>query len=545
MKVAVVGLTVATLSGFGAGQALAGGRKTTTPKPVTATTQNPVAVPNEPPAVEYQVQSWDPEGYVRFLEDVRREFSGGEVSGDASQTEQVGRVRTIRLLPGEDDAGIDLVVRSSDLYVLGWRWASAGVHGVLYALNGSNLDGSTPARIAGNYDSLPRRDGVSLGGEQLNDAIRTLMRHDGRGDNQRAQEAITRMIQMVSEAARFRPIQRFLEQHWTDSAPAAPWVQQMENNWGHLSQVLGYFGQQRRTQPNNHGTAYYNYTDEHGNAVSEEVSQLLALGNRSDVDKGMGLFSRREVERLSSMGPQSIQPLQDALRIRNSNISLDRVTESPRGSESGHVLADDGTDTNHVDEPGPSGWSLAHNHRSDLKKREAGFRAQPAPVTDEQETGGKAVDARKAAVEAGAEREGAMVGRVGKPRVVNEVRGGEAPRGAGMQSKRVEPVGEDVRLTEGREAIRDRVSRRGETSSVIDGGSRVRRSVDSLPGPGRGGFPGVDSARSRDAHRVGSGDPFDRGMDPARRDGSTFARGTERDSADHRGERDRRFTDEA
>ncbi|MEU2718706.1 matrixin family metalloprotease [Streptomyces sp. NPDC007205] len=148
-------------------------------------------------------------------------------------------------------------------------------------------------------------------------------------------------------------------------------------------------------------------------------------------------------------------------------------------------------------------------------------------------------------IEAGAEREGAMVGRVGKPRVVNEVRGGEAPRGAGMQSKRVEPVGEDVRLTEGREAIRDRVSRRGETSSVIDGGSRVRRSVDSLPGPGRGGFPGVDSARSRDAHRVGSGDPFDRGMDPARRDGSTFARGTERDSADHRGERDRRFTDEA
>ncbi|WP_369386616.1 ribosome-inactivating family protein [Streptomyces sp. CG1] len=243
-------------------------------------------------AVEFSnADSATPQEYLQFVNRVRNAVSedGPSATYNANrysfrQTRQDPNPISVRLSTGEGNsvATVDLLIRPSDLYVVGWRNQNRNYW---MADAGAVPQGFEEAGFRFTYPQ--ERATIPLGQQAMVQAIHTMTRDASVSERERA---MTVLAQMVSEATRFNGIAQSIsglrssdstshrdrpERWYTGSAPA-PAVLDMENNWGALSVTLADLqnGQPPRNPISVNGTLIDN---------AEQLSQLLSVANRNSL----------------------------------------------------------------------------------------------------------------------------------------------------------------------------------------------------------------------------------------------------------------------
>ncbi|MFE3865692.1 ribosome-inactivating family protein [Streptomyces goshikiensis] len=249
----------------------------------------------------YNIGSNSPYEYMAFVNQVRDAVSESIPRGTVAESSGIRQTRadrspiTVRLGVGEnvtDGAAIDLLIHPDSLYVVGW-----GNQLHRYWLQDDALPrpaGFVGPGFGGSYIDLASAAGqgradIPLGQPAMDEAVRTLAR-DGASRTERAR-AMTVLIQMVSEAARFNGVAQAIsgvataerpsrggdrDQRWYNGERPSAAVLDMENSWGSLSRALAELGNGRpMANPVRIGRGQV--TD------LNQLRHLLSVANRNDV----------------------------------------------------------------------------------------------------------------------------------------------------------------------------------------------------------------------------------------------------------------------
>ncbi|GAA0421918.1 ribosome-inactivating family protein [Streptomyces luteireticuli] len=254
----------------------------------------------DPQVTFSDIGSNTPYQYMAFVNQVRDAVSEEIPRGTVTDSSGIRRTRAdrnplaVRLSPGgnTDAAAIDLMIRPDNLYVVGWRTQNQS-----YWLQDDHAPrpaGYADAGFGGSYIELAGaagqgRGGIRLGQPAMEDAVRTLAR-DNASTRDRA-HAMTVLVQMVSEAARFNGIAQSIsgaasaepprrggsrDLRWYEGTQPNAAVLDMENNWGALSRVLAELGnRQPVTNPVRIGNLQVTELD--------QLRRLLTVANRTDI----------------------------------------------------------------------------------------------------------------------------------------------------------------------------------------------------------------------------------------------------------------------
>ncbi|KAJ4849217.1 hypothetical protein Tsubulata_011460 [Turnera subulata] len=189
----------------------------------------------------------DPESYKKFILDLRSSVSDGDVRGISSlSTDGLTGNRRLGLLRLEVyEQIITLVIRLTDLYVVGFHSENRDVENVLYYFDDMEAEGNDAANLLGakperlGYDSsyttgLTGRASVPLGREPLVNAITTLHYRSGPTGNWR--NSLLVLVQMISEAVRSSFLLDELFITFEKSLPPDDLMMNAENCWDAFSQ---------------------------------------------------------------------------------------------------------------------------------------------------------------------------------------------------------------------------------------------------------------------------------------------------------------------
>ncbi|MEU2790289.1 ribosome-inactivating family protein [Streptomyces sp. NPDC007100] len=145
------------------------------------------------------------------------------------------------------NVAIDLVVRASNLYVVGWYlpatntfWALQDTPAPHYSPNPNTTRESVG--FDGNYGTLQRKAGTTRGDVGLNragldQAAIDLARASDTGqlNGRSASRALLTLVQDTSEAARFTKIEDLIARKWTGTTEQRPFITALENDWDAFS----------------------------------------------------------------------------------------------------------------------------------------------------------------------------------------------------------------------------------------------------------------------------------------------------------------------
>ncbi|MBD0674987.1 ribosome-inactivating family protein [Streptomyces sp. CBMA156] len=189
--------------------------------------------------------------YRDFVQALRLRATNGQVFYQGiyrTRPEAVNDLFPLHLTAGTG-ARVDLIVRASNLYVVGW-YLPAG--DTFYALTDKpepvyNPTGHTtpvPTKFDGSYITLENkgtveRDSVSLSRDKVNQSVIDLAAPTTgtppKLDVPKACNALLVLIQDTSEAARFSGIQSLVTAGWTGTVGNRPFIKALENDWDGFS----------------------------------------------------------------------------------------------------------------------------------------------------------------------------------------------------------------------------------------------------------------------------------------------------------------------
>ncbi|MFF2146636.1 MULTISPECIES: ribosome-inactivating family protein [Kitasatospora] len=190
--------------------------------------------------------------YSTFLASLRaavgNSLQGVEVAQAASQNEGVVRVSLSAVDDHGTERAVDLWINPDNLYLVGY--SPQATPGVSYIFNDIHASAAIPTArqnlpFGGNYNSLVGaahrdRSNTPISFSSIRQAVLDLANQRSAGSNQQTTaRALLLLIQFTSEAARFNDLEgvfRNVLADWGNSGSGIPsWLQQMENNWGTLS----------------------------------------------------------------------------------------------------------------------------------------------------------------------------------------------------------------------------------------------------------------------------------------------------------------------
>jgi len=151
----------------------------------------------------------------------------------------------IRLYLANPSTRIRLRFRRDDLYLVGyqvndqqWREFNSEDGSQTHLIDGSRFLGFT-----GSYEHLTNEahielNQVTVGGQSLVNAAYSLATATTR---EAIAKALLVMILMFSEAARFRPVQNYMQRNFMDGATVPDWIDDLIHRWGTLSGTAMYY----------------------------------------------------------------------------------------------------------------------------------------------------------------------------------------------------------------------------------------------------------------------------------------------------------------
>lgn len=196
--------------------------------------------------------------YTTMVEAVRQRASQGRFLHDRThRTRPDATNDTFSVDISVQDEGasnpnrIRVHIRASDLFVIGWLNQNENIYNRLDAntpiLADCPPDGASCAALTprdtpfnGSYLSLERQAGdranIPLSPNSARQAVRDLSR-SGSSNAQQARGMIV-LIQAISEAARFRPIEEMVRNTYTtEAATPSATLRELENSWDPMSEI--------------------------------------------------------------------------------------------------------------------------------------------------------------------------------------------------------------------------------------------------------------------------------------------------------------------
>ncbi|MEU3352866.1 ribosome-inactivating family protein [Streptomyces sp. NPDC037389] len=185
--------------------------------------------------------------YRKFVQDLRLRATGGKVFKDRMYALDPGATKDlfpVRLTTAK--GSVDLVVRASDLYVVGWyteqnntfHSIKEGKTNPVYMPKKDTKQ--DPLKYDGAYGTLEGRASgkatrlnVVLGRENTKQSVINLMSTPADGGE--AAKALLVLVQEASEAARFTKIDALVAAGWTGgSVGERALINDLENDWGNF-----------------------------------------------------------------------------------------------------------------------------------------------------------------------------------------------------------------------------------------------------------------------------------------------------------------------
>ncbi|MGP3984492.1 ribosome-inactivating family protein [Streptomyces sp. KR80] len=209
--------------------------------------RGPGAVADEPDP-ELNLTSASAQDYRRLINDIRRRVSVGPVYDNIARTDPSRNNRYSPIILRNGDREVRLIMRESDLYLMGWWDSGRNTYFRFRADDGADFrytaDDNTRLQDVDyfpTYRSLESRSPTSRvqmrhGLDPMRNAVEVLATADPGSNN--AAEAFLQMAQALSEAARFRPTEDTVADNWGNPARLAPELVDAQTKWGTISSLL-------------------------------------------------------------------------------------------------------------------------------------------------------------------------------------------------------------------------------------------------------------------------------------------------------------------
>jgi hypothetical protein len=184
-----------------------------------------------------------------MLEAVRQRVSQGRFLRDdthRTRPEATNEFFTVNISVQDEGTStpsrIRLLIRASDAFVVGWLNENEGIFTSLEegvpTIEGASK--SVPAGFNGSYGSLEGRSDSRAKISLSPDAARQAVRDLSRSRSTEAQQArgLIVLIQAISEAARFDPVEELFRNTYTGPAVTPPaHILTLENSWQNMSEI--------------------------------------------------------------------------------------------------------------------------------------------------------------------------------------------------------------------------------------------------------------------------------------------------------------------
>lgn len=188
--------------------------------------------------------------YTSMVEAVRQRASKGQFLRDNTHRTRPGATNeyfsvdmSVQDEGSSTPSQIRLQIRASDLFVVGWLNVNEGIYNRIESGTppfGDRVGQPRNTSYNGSYLELERRVGdranIPLSPNSVRQAVRDLSR-SGSTEAQEARGLIV-LIQTISEAARFRPIEELFRNTYTsEAALPPPHILGLENSWAPVSEI--------------------------------------------------------------------------------------------------------------------------------------------------------------------------------------------------------------------------------------------------------------------------------------------------------------------
>ncbi|MFD9327698.1 ribosome-inactivating family protein [Streptomyces sp. NPDC060065] len=214
----------------------------------------------DPTRINYTISGGETgqSSYSDALTRLRQRVTGGRfLQGDTLRTNPDARNDFTMVHIGAGNEGttaseIQLLIRHSDLFVVGWHNRNDNIFTALEAdipayedpdpirSAPPGLTRQVRARFNGSYGSLEGRSASRRDIALSPDAVRQAVRDLSRSSSTEAQQAraLIVLIQVIAEGARFRPVENLYRGTYTGAATAPPpAILALENAWDPMSEI--------------------------------------------------------------------------------------------------------------------------------------------------------------------------------------------------------------------------------------------------------------------------------------------------------------------
>lgn len=182
----------------------------------------------------------------------------------------------VRLINDRRDV-VDLVLFNENLYVTGFIVAGTYFRFNDREFNGITIPGTSlvPLNMSSHYSELERVAGTTrratrVGMYAMNDAVRTLWRHNSTAVNDNVAKALLTLIVSVAESARFSQISSYIGNNFNGNMLLGADLSDLTNSWQYISNIALDMSQRAGANEN-----YYNMGN---NAINRNtIFGILAL----------------------------------------------------------------------------------------------------------------------------------------------------------------------------------------------------------------------------------------------------------------------------